>query len=193
MLLVAFDRHRDQLGWGLDTGVADNESSKIEINLIYRSVTMGSAVSKHKRRFPIAPARDIPPGTRRIVQIQNRSVGIYNVNGDYYALRNLCPHQGAPLCLGSVTGTTLPSRPGEYRFGRKGEIVRCPWHGWEFDITTGRSIFNPQRVRVKTYDVVVESEGPKGSEKGGETQDKRPSVETYEVGVESGWVVLYLD
>ena len=51
---------------------------------------------------------------------------------------------------------TLPSKPGEYIWAREGEILRCPWHGWEFDITTGRSIFNPHRMRVRTYEVTVE-------------------------------------
>src|SRR6266516_3122590 len=76
--------------------------------------------------------------------------------GQFYALRNRCPHQGAPLCLGAIKGMALPSKPGEYRWGREGEILCCPWHGWEFDLTSGRAIFNPHRVRVRTYEVPVE-------------------------------------
>ena len=88
----------------------------------------------------------------------------------------------APLCKGTVTGTTLPSKPGEYIWAREGEIVRCPWHGWEFDITSGRSIFNPHRMRVKTYKVTVEAALP----------DEDPSVETYIVTVEDEFVILYI-
>jgi len=73
----------------------------------------------------------------------------------------------------------LPSKPGEYRWGREGEVLRCPWHGWEFDITSGRSIFNPHRVRVRTYEVTVEP-------------DDDPAVETYPVTVEDGVIVLYI-
>jgi 3-phenylpropionate/trans-cinnamate dioxygenase ferredoxin subunit len=80
--------------------------------------------------------------------VQGRSIGVFNLGGDYHALRNVCPHQMAPLCLGKVTGTTAPAPPGEYRWERDGKIIRCPWHGWEFDITTGRSVFNPHKLRV---------------------------------------------
>ncbi len=55
----------------------------------------------------------------------------------------------------------------------------CPWHGWEFDIPTGRSVLNPHRVRVRTYEVRVEA-------------GEDPSVETFEVTVEKDWVVVHL-
>jgi 3-phenylpropionate/trans-cinnamate dioxygenase ferredoxin subunit len=125
-------------------------------------------------------ASEIPPGERRIVEVEGRSIGVFNVNGTYYALRNGCPHQMAPLCRGTVTGTTLPSKPGQYIWAREGEILRCPWHGWEFDITSGHSIFNPHRMRVKTYKVGVEAKLP----------DDDPSVETYTVTVEDEFVIL---
>ena len=124
-----------------------------------------------------APAAELPPGSRRIVEAEGRSIGVFNVGGAFYALRNTCPHQGAPLCEGSVQGTALPSRPGEHRWARDGEILRCPWHGWEFDLTTGRSIFNPHRTRVKRYEVTV---GPD------------PSVQTFPLTVRDGMVLLHL-
>lgn len=136
-------------------------------------------------RHVIGSVSELPPGDRRIVEVEGRSVGVFNVNGRYYALRNVCPHQAAPLCLGSVKGMTLPSAPGEYEWGRDGEILRCPWHGWEFDITNGRSIFNPHRTRVKTYEVTVEA-----GEDGAEVEDE--SVETYAVTVERGVVILHM-
>jgi 3-phenylpropionate/trans-cinnamate dioxygenase ferredoxin subunit len=76
---------------------------------------------------------------------------------------------------------TMPSKPSEYIWGREGEILRCPWHGWEFDIITGRSIFNPHRTRVKTYEVTVET-----------NRDEDESVETYPVTVEDGLVILHV-
>ncbi len=126
----------------------------------------------------MARASELPPGSRRIVEVAGRSIGVFNVHGAYYALRNSCPHQAAPLCLGAVKGMAMPGKPGEYVWAREGEILRCPWHGWEFDITTGRSIFNPHRTRVRTYEVTVEP-------------DEDPSVETYPVSVEDGLVVLH--
>ena len=133
---------------------------------------------------------EIGPGQRKIVEIEGVSIGVFNVGGTYHALRNRCPHQGAPLCLGSVKGTTLPSAPGEYVWAREGEILRCPWHGWEFDLLTGRSIFNPHRVRVKSYEVTVES--AEAAEAGGETEEEDPSVQTFPVTVEADRVVLHL-
>ena len=127
-------------------------------------------------RFVVGTVDEIPPGQRRIVEVNGISIGVFNIKGSYFALRNVCPHQGAPLCRGSVRGTTLPSAPGEYRWGRDGEIIRCPWHGWEFDVLTGRSLFNPHRCRVKAYEVTVEPT---------ETPEEDPRVETYAVTVET--------
>src|SRR5215212_7003536 len=130
-------------------------------------------------RHTVGRVSDLPPGTSRIVDASGRSIGVFNVNGQFYALLNRCPHQAAPLCRGAVKGMAMPSKPGEYTWAREGEILRCPWHGWEFDIMTGRSIFNPHRMRVRTYDVSVEAD---------EATDKE-RVETYPVTVEDGWVI----
>jgi nitrite reductase (NADH) small subunit len=132
-------------------------------------------------RHRITRVGELGPGQRLIVEAEGRSIGIFNVHGEFYALRNSCPHQAAPLCRGAVKGMTMPSRPGEYVWAREGEILRCPWHGWEFDIKTGRSIFNPHRMRVKAYDVTVEP-----------STDEDESVETFEVSVEDDWVVLHV-
>ena len=72
----------------------------------------------------------------------------------FYALRNSCPHQAARVCLGRVVGTALPSEVYEFKYGREGRILRCPWHEWEYDIATGESVFDPE-VRIKTYPVEV--------------------------------------
>jgi 3-phenylpropionate/trans-cinnamate dioxygenase ferredoxin subunit len=137
-------------------------------------------------RHVIGRTSELPPGARRIVEADGRSIGVFNVGGRFYALRNSCPHQAAPLCLGAIKGMTMPSKPGEYVWAREGEILRCPWHGWEFDITTGRSIFNPHKTRVKSYDVTIERHP-----EGGEGIDAE-AVDTYEVTVEEGWVVLHV-
>lgn len=105
--------------------------------------------------FPVASIEEIPSGAFKIVQIEQRSIGVYNVKGDYYAVHNYCPHQGAELCKGVVCGTTLESQVYEFIYGRDQEILRCPWHGWEFDLKTGKSLFS-DKVRTRTYPVVVE-------------------------------------
>lgn len=124
---------------------------------------------------------ELPPGERRIVTIGGRSIGVLNVNGALHALRNSCPHQSAPLCLGRIRGTTVASKPYEVIYGREDEIIKCPWHGWEFEIATGRSVFNPHKVRVRTYEVTVETP---------EAED--PRVETYPVSVEDGLVIVHV-
>ena len=97
---------------------------------------------------------ELPPGERRIVYGGRFGIGLFNEGGTVYALNNYCPHAGAPVCLGAITGTTEADRSYEARWIRSGEILRCPWHGWEFDLATGRSVVEPVR-RVKTFDVVV--------------------------------------
>jgi nitrite reductase/ring-hydroxylating ferredoxin subunit len=128
----------------------------------------------------VCRVNDLPPGDRRIIDVEGRSIGVFNVGGKFYALRNVCPHQGAPLCLGSLQGTMAESRPGEYRWIREGEILRCPWHGWEFDVTTGRSVFNPHGTRVRVYDVTVLPD-----------QDD-VAVETFPLSVQDGLVLLHI-
>ena len=134
-------------------------------------------MAREKSRYEICALNALPPGQRKIVEIGKRSVGIFNVDGALYAIKNRCPHQGAELCRGTVGGTMLPTdTPGQYIYTMDGQVLRCPWHFWEFDITTGEMIFVPEPLRVKTYEVVVE----------------RPKLERYAVKVEENMVVLYV-
>jgi nitrite reductase (NADH) small subunit len=109
------------------------------------------------KRHPVAQVCDIPPGGRRIVSVGRTEIGLFNVGGEIRAYRNACPHAGAPVCLGRVSGTPLPSKVYEYIYGSEGCILRCPWHGWEFDLRTGEHIVDPQ-TRLK--EVPVESDRP---------------------------------
>jgi nitrite reductase (NADH) small subunit len=106
------------------------------------------------RPHAVCSASEIPPGGRRIVEVDGRSIGVFNVAGRYYALHNRCPHRGGALCEGRVCGTVLPTEDRSYAYGREGEILRCGWHGWEFDIRTGRALVDPA-VRARTYPVTV--------------------------------------
>jgi nitrite reductase/ring-hydroxylating ferredoxin subunit len=102
----------------------------------------------------LGPVEDFPPGSRRIVDLDGRSIGVFNVDGRLYALRNRCPHQGAPLCVGPVAPLLTATRPGSY-VAESTEVVRCPWHGWEFRLDDGRSWFDPDGTRVHAYPVQV--------------------------------------
>src|SRR5262245_59003586 len=102
----------------------------------------------------VARVEDLPPGGRKIVRLEGREIGVFNVGGSFYALHNSCPHQAARVCLGKIVGTALPSDVYDYRYGREGQILRCPWHEWEYDITTGESVFDPN-VKIVSYPVEV--------------------------------------
>jgi 3-phenylpropionate/trans-cinnamate dioxygenase ferredoxin subunit len=106
-------------------------------------------------RYLVGAVSELAPGSKKIIEVGGRSVGVYNINGEYYAIRNLCPHQSAALCAGITTSFVTSTMPGEFCFEREGEIVRCPWHFWEFDIKTGQMVVDP-KTRTKTYDVTVE-------------------------------------
>lgn len=107
------------------------------------------------RRHVVCPAAELLPGERRIVEIDGRSIGIFNVKGRFHALHNGCPHKGGALCEGPITGTVIPTADRPFAYGREGEIVRCALHGWEFEIATGRALADPD-VRARTYPVDVE-------------------------------------
>ncbi|MGH2403492.1 MAG: Rieske (2Fe-2S) protein [bacterium] len=131
----------------------------------------------------IGRAADLPPGGRKLVAIGGLSIGVFNVKGEYYALLNRCAHQGGPLCLGDIKGLAVSEVPGEVAWVREGEILRCPWHRWEFDIKTGLAVTDPTRVRVKAYQVTVESEA---------FSPDPPRVPAYPVTVESGYLVVHV-
>lgn len=102
----------------------------------------------------MARVDQLQPGQRLLVEVDGRSVGLFNVNGSIRAVLNRCPHAKAPVCQGRWSGTTLPSAPGDFRWGRDGEILACPWHGWEFDLLTGAALAAPHRLTL--YEVVVD-------------------------------------
>jgi len=132
----------------------------------------------------VATTEELPPGTRKLVTIRGREIGIFNIAGDYYALINRCPHEGAALCKGKLVGRMESDKPGEYRLTRPGEMLRCPWHGWEFDIRTGQSWCDPEHTYVRSYQVTVEP---------GAAVVKGPYMaETIPVRVEGNYVVVDL-
>ncbi len=133
-------------------------------------------------RHVVASVGDIAPGACKIVAVQGREIGVFNIRGEFFALINRCPHEGAPLCRGLIVGFADADAPGQYRLTRPGEMLRCPWHGWEFDIRTGQSWCDPDTVRARSYAVTVEP---------GETLAKGPfAAETVTVSVERDYVVV---
>jgi nitrite reductase/ring-hydroxylating ferredoxin subunit len=112
-----------------------------------------------KKEYAIAPVAEFPPNSHRVVKIGRREIGVFNVDGTFYALPNLCTHQLGPLCKGRVSGTVICSRDTEWKlqWGFDGEIVTCPWHGMEYHIKTGVCLAFPE-IRLRAYEVWVEDE-----------------------------------
>jgi nitrite reductase (NADH) small subunit len=109
-----------------------------------------------KHKIAAGQVADFPPGSRRILALGGRSLGIYNVRGALYAIQNVCPHALAPICQADVSGTYLPSAPGEFVYGMEDRVLRCPWHGWEYSIDTGEALFGTDRRRLSTFPIEVE-------------------------------------
>lgn len=102
---------------------------------------------------------EIAPGTTRGATIGRTDVVIVRTNsGSLHAFHGYCPHQGGPLSAGCLRGTTLPSDPGVYRYGREGEILRCPWHGFEFDVLSGRCVADGERLGLRAFAVATEGD-----------------------------------
>lgn len=99
---------------------------------------------------------ELPPGHRKIVRVGNLEVGVFNVDGTVYALPNICTHQFGPLCQGQVAGTIVARAETNFRraYVQEGKILVCPWHGLEFDVTTGRCVAYP-RVKLRSYPVEI--------------------------------------
>ncbi len=85
-------------------------------------------------------ADKLQPGASKVVQINESMVAIFNLNGEYFAIDNTCPHQGGPLGEGYL---------------EESGVVTCPWHAWNFDIRTGVSPVDPD-VKVRCYPVHIE-------------------------------------
>lgn len=133
-------------------------------------------------RHVVAKVDDIEPGARMIVTVNGREIGIFRLGDDFYGLINRCPHQGAPLCSGEIVSRLTAPSPGDYRLTRTGEMIRCPWHCWEFDIRTGRSLCDPNSVQARAFDVAVEP---------GRTLVEGPFVaESVQVTTEENYVIV---
>ena len=106
----------------------------------------------------VGAAASFEDGRPRRVELDGRALVVVRRADRFFALRDTCPHQGARLSDGRVGGTALKCMPGEgIPYGRAGEILTCPWHGWEFDLCSGRSLTNPLQVRVRAYPAWVEA------------------------------------
>lgn len=106
----------------------------------------------------IGHLRNFPDNQFRIVEVNGRSIGVFRRGNEFYALRNVCPHKGGPLCRGTVSGSVVPSDPDSYVYEDDQLVVRCPWHGWEFSLQSGKGQFGAANLRVASYAVRLEGD-----------------------------------
>lgn len=119
----------------------------------------GGRARRAAARVVVDRLEALPPGETRIVEVGGRSIGVINDGGRLHALRNVCPHHGAPLCDGRVQGFMRPSAPHVYEYtgdDAEDRVLLCPWHGYKFRLSDGRSLADPETSRVRTYRVEVE-------------------------------------
>lgn len=87
----------------------------------------------------VAGVEEVPVGTGIGVAVGRRELGIFNVDGEFYAIDNRCPHADGPLSEGYI----------------EGEMVSCPWHAWMFSVKTGKMAYN-SFVCLATFPCKVE-------------------------------------
>ncbi|HEX4483133.1 MAG TPA: Rieske (2Fe-2S) protein [Solirubrobacteraceae bacterium] len=149
-------------------------------------------------RYVVGKVDDIADGDHIVVEINGKSVGIFHLEGEFYGLLNYCPHRGGPMCSGQVVSWLDSDRPGDLRLDSSRKLLECPWHGWEFDIKTGQSYFDPRRTRIRPFPVAVEA-GEEVAEAlaAGEDSDTHLvpgpyTAETIPVSVEDDYVVVMM-
>lgn len=108
-------------------------------------------------RVIVGKVSDFGNGDRKIVDVNGKSVGVFRIDDEFYALRNRCPHQFGPLCLGTLAPRAISGGPGDVTLEPGPPLLACPWHGWEYDIATGQSFMGPGRGNrsARSYDVSV--------------------------------------
>ena len=104
----------------------------------------------------VGTVEDFPAGEFQVMDVDGKEIGLVRqADGTFHAVLNYCPHRGAPICRGFVSGTMLPSNPGELVYGREDQILRCPWHGFEFELETGKSAYTGSRIKLRKFPVEV--------------------------------------
>lgn len=108
----------------------------------------------------VADESDLGDGDRVIADIEGREIAVFNLDGEFVAYLNWCLHQSGPCCEGTITGTMEATWNREeltqsLSYTREGEILNCPWHGWEYDLTTGECL-SRKDVTLPQYPVRIE-------------------------------------
>lgn len=113
-------------------------------------------------RVRVCATADLPPGERTIIDTPAGPVGVFNIDGQYFAIENRCAHQGGPVCTGKQQGALVGEFVGvgkrvKESFSDEVPAIACPWHGWEYDLRTGRHLGDPDYA-IRTFEV-IETDG----------------------------------
>ena len=119
---------------------------------------MNASATRAPARHPVGTIDEFPLDQFRVFRLDDRPIGVVRTRQGFFAVRNRCPHQGADICAGKVSGTMVPSKPFEYDYSEETLVLACPWHRWEFELATGRSFGRMTNKRLITYDVEVEGD-----------------------------------
>ncbi len=105
----------------------------------------------------VASVDEIPEGGMKGVEAAGRPVVIFRLDGALHAYRDVCPHHGARMSCGLLTGTMLPMGVGEeYQYGEEGRVISCPRHHWKFSVETGAAVYGTDRRRLTPLPVRAE-------------------------------------
>ncbi len=115
----------------------------------------GSPRTRPRVAFPKA---ELGEGQRKVIQLGRREVLVLNDRGELHALFNRCPHRRATFTAGPVRSARRVTGVGEMEYDPSTRVLLCPWHRYEFDLTTGRCPADPKKLRVATYEVRVEGD-----------------------------------
>jgi nitrite reductase/ring-hydroxylating ferredoxin subunit len=138
-------------------------------------------------RFVVGSLSEFPPGTRKIVRVGGREIGVFRFGDEFYAVRNRCPHQGGPLCEGFVVARTASSEPGVIDVLDAPPLVVCPWHAWQYDARTGQA-WAPGDPGARAYPVSVEHGAALAERR--ENGEVQFVAETFPVYVDDDYVIL---
>lgn len=138
-------------------------------------------------QFVVGTVAEFEERAAKVVQLGNKSIGVFRIRDKFYALRNYCPHQGAPLCAGRVLPDLTTPGPGQVEVDEEAWFIACPWHGWEYDVRTGQSYFGAGHAPARSYHVRTEDTAA----------DARPArvpgpytADAYEVVVDDHYVIV---
>ncbi len=150
----------EPLGFTILDGYGD-KPSEAALEIAFRIAHEAKPpLARQHGRITVCPAAELQPGQRRIVDDTQSglSIGVFNIGGKFFAVKNVCPHLGAPLCQGSIHATHGPSDVFAFQPDLAGRVLRCPWHGWEFDIVTGKALYDASS-RVASYVCEIDDNG----------------------------------